>query len=167
MTRSYHKVFANAATPCQLDKFRTIVLEGGAVSPQSYDATIAQNPLLYFYPNSEYIQGIAALKIPHPDYKLRVFQQAGQADQAERYTLELGWIVSLPAYRGQGIGKKLSTIICAENEVDLFATSRVDNFAMIKILRDLEFTQLGHSYVSIRADYDLSLYVRLGNSAER
>ena len=163
MTTSYHKILANAATPCQLDKFRTIVLEGGAVPPQSYDATIAQNPLLYFYPNSEDIQGIAALKIPHPDYKLRIFQQAGQADQAERYRYELGWIVSLPAYRGQGIGKKLSTIICTENEVDLFATSRVDNFAMIKILLDLGFIQLGHSYASIRAEYRLSLYVRSGN----
>jgi GNAT superfamily N-acetyltransferase len=167
MTPSYHKILANAATPCQLDKFRTIVLEGGAVPPQSYDATIIQNPLLYFYPNSEDIQGIAALKTPHPDYKQRIFQQAGALDQAVLYPFELGWIVSLPAYRGQGIGKKLSAIVCEENAVNLFATSRIDNFAMIKILQDLGFSQLGHSYSSIRAEYQLSLYVRSGNSTER
>lgn len=87
---------------------------------------------------------IAGLKQPRSENTAEVFVKAGCNVPPDSWRLELGWVFVSPTHRGAGFGRALCEQLLrpVENE-PVYATTRPDNSAMIRILESLGFKQTG------------------------
>lgn len=138
-------------------KFKKIVLSMGEVSEKSFDGLMAKNPIILFYPNTNKIEAVGALKIPYSSYKAKVFSKSKTDYNLTDFKYELGWIVSLNKKKGIG---KLITKVLSDERINIYSTVRVENIGMNKILKSLGFEKSGIEYKSKRGNYNNSLYVK-------
>nr|WP_293295869.1 hypothetical protein [Allomuricauda sp.] len=47
------------------NKFKKIVLSKGEVSEKTFDGLMQKNPIILFFPNTNVVKGVGALKIPN------------------------------------------------------------------------------------------------------
>jgi ribosomal protein S18 acetylase RimI-like enzyme len=127
----------------EIESFKSIVLDAGEVSANSFDGLVLKNPMLCYYPSISNIKAVGALKVPNRTYKKRMFATAGYEEIIEHYDYELGWIVCIEEHRGQGIGRKVTELLCSVKNMGIYATVREKNTAMLGILKDLNFQKLG------------------------
>jgi ribosomal protein S18 acetylase RimI-like enzyme len=93
--------------------------------------------------------GGAALKNPRDSYRQKVATRAAAEIGRSDYPLELGWIAVDGAFRGRGLAKGLvGKAIEASEGRGLFATTRADNTAMLRVLEAAGFSLLGRPYAS-------------------
>lgn len=148
---------ANQFSAAELDTFKKIVLQADQVKAETFDKLIAKNPQLLFYPNTIEPESVAALKIPNPEYKKKIFQQAQSKHDPNDFEYEMGWLVCLKP--GEGIGQKVASFL-AEKTDQIYASTRSDNQKMIHILEKIGFKKSGKDYPSERGGYELSLYIK-------
>lgn len=148
---------ANDFSDTEKRKFKEIVLSMGEVSEISFDGLMEKNPILLFYPNTENIEAIGALKVPNNSYKTKVFATSKSGLDNDEFEYELGWIVSLKQKKGIG---KLITKALSEYNSNIYATVRTENIGMNKILTSLGFRKTGVEYKSERGNYKNILYTK-------
>lgn len=111
------------------------------------------------YAAGDALAAVAALKAPGERYRDEVFEKADARVSPVGYELELGWVFVLPAHRGNRIAESLCRRLLERVPTSrVFATTRPDNAAMIRILLALGFAQVGEPYP--RRDEQLSLFLR-------
>jgi len=138
-------------------KFKEIVLSMGEVSENTFDGLIEKNPIILFYPNTNEIEAVGALKIPHKRYKTKVFNKSKTEFESTEFEYELGWIVSLNQEKGIG---KLVTKLLSEFKPKIYSTVRTKNIGMNKIMNSLGFEKTGIEYKSERGNYYNFLYLK-------
>ena len=146
-------------TPQALADFEQLVIEGGAVDPQGLAQRIRQaSHLLFLRTIDGQLVGVGALKDPRPAYRRRVFTAARATVPAERYPVELGWVVVAKSHQGQQLSTRIvgELLTLAKNK-NIFATTRADERIM-SFASDYGFEINGKSYPSGRG-YDLVLYL--------
>ncbi len=151
------------ATEAELDSFVALVTEGGEVAPGLRQRVEAASVLGLLRYNKKII-GTAALKKPITAYRLGVFEKAG-LDTAEKYPLELGWIYVAPQHRGKKRTRPLlEAVVSRAKQKGVYATTRVSNEAMRKILLLLRFAPIGVPFDSQQNPGEqLQLYGRIEN----
>src|SRR5215472_6651052 len=145
--------------PQDLADFERLVIEGDAVDPQGLAQRIRQaSHLLFLRKIGGQLVGAGALKHPRPAYRHRVFTAAGATEPAERYPVELGWIVVAKSHQGQQLSTRIvgELLTLAKNK-NIFATTRADERIM-SFATDYGFKINGQPYPSGRG-YDLVLYL--------
>ncbi len=146
-------------TPQALTGFEQLVIEGGAVDPQGLAQRIRKaSHLLFLRTIDGQLVGVGALKHPRPAYRHRVFIAARATVPAERYPVELGWVVVAKSHQGQQLSARIvgELLTFAKNK-NIFATTRADERIM-SFASDYGFEINGKPYPSGRG-YDLVLYL--------
>ena len=146
----------------ELTAFKELVNSGGAIDPDGLTERIHRAFQLFFLRTSAgELAAIAALKRPYPDYRTGVFRKARSIFAPDAYTLELGWVVVAPAYRGQRLPHRIiSELLPRAGNEPVFATTREDKHAMQYALGECGFQRNGDPYPSEGESYNLILYVR-------
>lgn len=149
-----------ACTEDERRAFARLVRQGFASAPESLHRRIRDATWLAFYHVADdTLAAVAALKSPDEHYREDVFKKADATVSATDYALELGWVFVVPAHRGNRIAEHLCRQLLARvPAAGVFATTRPDNRAMIRILRALGFTRVGKPYA--RRDETLILFLR-------
>jgi GNAT superfamily N-acetyltransferase len=148
-------------TPIELEEFAALVRAGGEVESAGLDDRVKRARALLCLTEQGCTKGIAALKSPSARYTKRVFQKAQAAAVASEFKLELGWVFVLPSARGAGLAHEL--VVAALGVADgcaLFATTRSDNVAMLKVLKAHDFVSHGKVFASQRGDHHIVLLLR-------
>lgn len=140
--------------------FAQLVRKGFRASLETLAHRVITAECLAFHarPDSPMI-AISALKSPSIEYRKDAFQKAGARNDPAKYEQELGWVYVLPDYRGHQIGQQLcSRLVERSPSSSLFATTRVENARMARILDSLDFHRVGQPYQ--RRNEVLVLYCR-------
>jgi hypothetical protein len=140
-----------------ISQFRKILVEAEEVDPIAFKGLLEKNPILSFYPNTENIGAIGALKIPNRNYRSGVFKKAKSSLNPIDYPFELGWIVSVT--KNSGYGKRITQLL-SNYPSNIYATVREENKIMIKILTQCNYTKSGVPFLSSRGNYNICLYVK-------
>ncbi|QXP78802.1 MULTISPECIES: hypothetical protein [Winogradskyella] len=140
------------------NKFKEIVLSMGEVSENTFDGLMRKNPVILFYPNTNNIEAVGALKVPNKSYKTKVFDHSKTEFESVDFEYELGWIVSLKQKKGIG---KLITEVLSEFKPKIYSTVRTENIGMNKIMNSLGFEKTGIEYKSERGNYNNLLYIKI------
>ena len=145
----------------ELQNFAALVLAGGEVTEVGLEARIKKAEVLIFLAQDNCLKGIAAVKNPGQYYKNRVFSKAQASIEANELQSELGWVFVLPSSRRAGFSHKLvKAALAATSGRAIFATSRLDNAPMHKVLKAHGFSSQGKAYASTRGKQKLVLFVR-------
>jgi hypothetical protein len=148
----------NECTKQELHDFYSLVLTGSEVTSVGLMNRIKEAKLLAMYYDSDKVVSVRAIKTPNISYKENIFAKAGVEELSMKYHYESGWSYTLPEYRKSG----LSTILYKEllkRESHVYATTRTDNPAIIKILQDkLNFIKIGQPYRG-NGNYTIQLWV--------
>lgn len=139
----------------EITKFKKILINEGEVIELTLDRLIKNDSILLFYPDTNNIKAIGALKIPLESYKSDIFTKSKSHLKPDDFNFELGWIVVLE--RGKGIGTKIVKLLSEYNE-KIYSTVRKENKGMNHILTKIGFEKTGKSYNSKRGDYKINLY---------
>lgn len=108
---------------------------------------------------------VAALKNPFPSYRRGIFEKARSPLQAADFPLEFGYAVTDKRCRRRGHGRSLMRKALELAQVQgVYATVRLDNKGMQKILEDHGFKRSGGEYGSTNRDAALVLFVKAGMS---
>jgi RimJ/RimL family protein N-acetyltransferase len=101
---------------------------------------------------------VAALKSPSDDHRAGIFAAAAATSHVSECQLDLGWVFVDPAFRCKGIGIHLCRALMRRvPERCVFATTRSDNAAMMRILDTLGFERAGRPFR--RRDEELVLFL--------
>lgn len=151
-------------TAAELKDFQALVLAGGEVTSVGLAARIKKAEVLLFLEQGGCLKGIAAVKNPEKNYKEGVFKKAQATVKPNHFLFEPGWVFVLPSSRGAGFSHKLvQAALSAVSGQPIFATSRVDNAAMHKVLKAHGFSCHGKPYASERSKQQLRLFIRDGD----
>jgi ribosomal protein S18 acetylase RimI-like enzyme len=149
-----------ACTEAERREFARLVRQGFAPVTEPLDGRIRDAACLAFhYAAGDALGAVAALKAPDERYRHDLFEKADARISAADCRLELGWVFVVPAHRGNRIAERLCRLLLARVPgSSVFATTRTNNHAMIRILLALGFTRVGQPYP--RRDEALALYLR-------
>ncbi len=143
-----------------LADFEKLVTEGGAVNPEGLAERIRNASRLLFLrtPDNQLIAA-GALKHPGPEYRNKVFADARATVSADKYPIELGWVVVAKSHQGRRLSTRIvgELLSFARNE-NIFATTRADE-RVLSFAFDCGFKINGKPFPSGRG-YDLVLYLR-------
>ncbi len=143
----------------ELSTFERLILEAGEVEPGGLLRRIKSAHKLIFIEIENECVSVGAIKIPSEDYKNRVFLKAGVADEKVNYQYELGYLYTLPDFRGHGAGSLLMESACEALHGDsCFATAREENTKVHHLFSKASFLRLGQVYQSDRGNYYLGLF---------
>ena len=145
----------------ELSSFKARILEGGEVEAAGFAVRLRLARVLAFGMAGDCVAAVAALKSPLRTYRERVFAKAAVADQTTSSDLELGWIFVAPEFRLRGLAARMVVEILGRyGQATIFATSRVDNVGMHKVLEANGFGRTGVPYKSERGRQELVLFLR-------
>ncbi len=131
----------------EIHGFKNRVIEGGEVIQNGLEMRIDDAHLLGFCFEGNTLVGIAALKRPNDGYRDDVFAKAKSSYDAASFNREVGWAFTDDRYRKRGVCSKiLRELMEASKDQDVFATSRVTNQGVHKMLGSLGFIQGGSAY---------------------
>ncbi|HEX5037720.1 MAG TPA: GNAT family N-acetyltransferase [bacterium] len=153
-------------SPGEIDGFCRIVLGEGQVSRERFEKRVRKARLLAFLTDSDGgdVIAAAAVKRPDPGYQKEVFGKADVSGFENKTALELGWVVVSPAHQRNGhCGRLVEAVLQDLESEDLYATSKVDNLPMHKVLGRFGFLKVGRSYVSKNRSGEIALFVRLSS----
>lgn len=132
------------ASPEFLQEIFNLVQSGGQVR---LDDTILQKQIsrtryIAVYIDGGAIKACAAIKRPQKKYLEKVFTKTDQLPILGRYYFELGYCVTLPDYRGKGIGESLvRQLELKMSAYNLWATTHTE--AMKHIFKKRGWTGMG------------------------
>lgn len=149
-----------ACTAGECRDFARLVRQGFEGSDDGLTDRIEKAHLLAFhYVTGERLAAVAALKAPGERYRSDVFEKAGVAASSGDYQFELGWVYVVPSHRGKQVAEGLcrQLLSCVPTS-RVFATTRISNAFMIKILLSLGFERAGKPY--LRRNDKLIVFLR-------
>lgn len=112
--------------------------------------------------------GVAALKVPNPNYRQNTFSKAKTALSPEQFPDELGWVFIHEAYRGRKISYRLVQELIATSHSNIYATSRSLNANMHRTLERAGFSRYGSEFLSdMNSGEKLMLFARFRNNLRR
>jgi RimJ/RimL family protein N-acetyltransferase len=139
----------SACSESELRAFEELLHKGGAGSTTGLGARIRRARILSFADRDGQLAGIAAIKAPPPGYGEKVFTSAGVGAEAPNFNLELGWVLTDAAFRGQGIASALCTgLLTRLGPAGVFATTLSHNAGMLAILAKSGFRPVGNTFTS-------------------
>lgn len=143
-----------------LSKILLLIKNGGAV-PHMTLQNLQHNCNKIFYINqNDEIISTGALKNDRPLYRNNVFYKASFAEKFTTY-MELGYVATSSCHLQQGFAKAIcKKIIQNFPNINIFATTKIDNVGMQKILTELGFIVQGNSYQSLHGDYNINLLIK-------
>lgn len=144
----------------ELDEFERLVRLGFEGSDDTLSIRVrAAHRLAFRVDHDVGVVAIAALKRPRPEFTAEVFSKAGCSVAPDDWRRELGWVFVAPPHRKAGYGRTLCEQLLRQlgNE-PVYATTRPDNSAMIRILESLRFEQHGGPFMGRRET--LLVYLR-------
>lgn len=145
----------------ELDNFVSLVILGDQVNEHGLKQRIKRAELLGFWYEKNVLVGTTGLKRPYRSYKEKVFKEADFSQTSNKYNLEIGWVFVKKEHRKKQIGANLVQEI---NEVckdqNVFATTRINNTAMQKILKRNGFRKVGHQYEGTKEGEFVELFIR-------
>jgi ribosomal protein S18 acetylase RimI-like enzyme len=158
-----------ACTEAELREFARLVRDGFQGSDDTLPIRMRAAKLLGFvYSSGGELAAIAGLKAPHIQYRSEVFKKAEAGVSPTPYSLELGWVLVVPTYRGNRVSEDLCRqLLAAVPTSAVFATTRPTNSPMIAILRSLGFSQAGKPYPRPDRCEELALFLRSRFPIER
>lgn len=141
----------------QLRMFARIVADGGEVSTDGLWQRIQRAAYVCLLTVDDKPAGVGALKVPTLSHRGTIEEYSGYS--LEECSLELGWIVVLPQYRG----RKLSAVIAKAllnraGSNGVFCTVRADNLAIQLACRALGFVERGDRWPGMRGMLGLGIY---------
>jgi len=155
-------VISRSPRQCTAEERATLValvVKGGEVKERYAVRGIDHADTLVWVRDESGIYGIAAIKNPTMGHRDDVFKSAGIAERSSDFALEFGYAFVEESRRGQGDGRDLMiAAMKALGKRAAFATARVANDKITKILGHNDFEVLGHEYPS---DDDPSRLLRL------
>jgi RimJ/RimL family protein N-acetyltransferase len=144
----------------EIEDFFLLVKKGGEVGLHGLVERIERAKYLAFHYEQDELVGIVGLKRPSENYKNKVFRNAGVPKEGKKYSLEIGWAYTDRSYRSKGICTILVQKILEKFESESFyATVRIDNVAMHKVLKKTGFKGIGKLYQGRTNNY-IQLFVR-------
>lgn len=165
-------LFATAAdaptafSDAQIDAFAGLVVSEGEVDAHQLRERIENSRALVMIYDDAILVGTAAIKNPGPEYRNGVFEKAKSTQLASSHPIELGYVVVAKSHRGLKLSWRLADAALPFVGPDpIFATTRVDNIAMNRVLPARGFISSGGPYESIEhPGSHIRLYVRRGQS---
>jgi predicted GNAT family N-acyltransferase len=131
-----------------VDAFVTLVSSASEVAKRGLSDRVAQARTLIMLYRHDGLIGTAAIKIPNGGYRKYVFTKA-QVTLPKDNPLELGWIAVDEAHRGQRLARVLvAKAMETLGGAPVYATTRTDNLAMLRILPNYGFAPVGRPYAS-------------------
>lgn len=150
----------NDCSKAELENFKAFVLEGGEVSADGLETRIKKAESLLFLTQDGSLTGIAAVKNPERKYKQKVFKKAQANIEANQFLFELGWVFVLPSSRGAGFSHRLvEDALSVVSGQPIFATSRLNNMPMHRVLEAHGFFRHGKGYASRRSNQQVVLFI--------
>lgn len=148
-------------TDAEIAEFMAFVLAGEEVTQHGLEARVRSAFKLGFLREMQCLVGIAALKCPSKEYRMRIESASGTQIESSKFPYEFGWAFILPSARGKRYSSLITSAVLADAGSDgVFATSRADNHFMHSTLRRLGFLSSGKSYPSNRGAHELQLFIR-------
>jgi GNAT superfamily N-acetyltransferase len=139
------------ATPDELEKidkqqladFATFVRKAGEATASQVKSAKCLVQL-----HCDRLIGTAALKTDK-DYRSGCFEKAGLAELADKFPLELGYVVVEPTLRGRGLSHlAVAAALSRREKAGVYATSNLLNLAMHKVLESRGFIRAGVPWAS-------------------
>ena len=127
--------------------FQKMVEEGGEVDPRGLLERVKAAYLLAYVAYEDRLIGVGAIKRPADSYVQYVSDRSGY--DLKGYFAELGWIYISTAERKRGLAYRISEKLCESYGSPMFATTRIDNIGMQRILGKLGFAKKGRQYDSV------------------
>jgi hypothetical protein len=151
----------NSLSESELRDFIALVRSGGEVSTAILEHNVRTAESLLTAHDAKGLLGVAALKRPALSYRNRIADKSGVRLELELFPLELGYVFITPIARRLGLATKLCDLALKERDgVGVFATTRVANATMARVLQKVGFEARGRSYISGRGKYELQLFLR-------
>jgi hypothetical protein len=142
----------------ELKNFLRFVLQGGQVRPEGLVERVKRAAWLGFGIVDDVLVSVAAVKVPDDLYRDRVFTNAESVEDKAEFKLEFGWVFTLPAFEGKGLGSGLAHLLLDELSESIFATTSVNNLTMQAILQRRHFYSSGNPFPG--RDEEKVLYLR-------
>jgi predicted GNAT family N-acyltransferase len=145
----------------EIQAFVKVAAKGEEVEAQDIGRGAGRAAALLWIADNSGPVAVAALKTPFESYKIRVFSKAGVSARHQEFALELGYVYVEKTHRKQGLGEKLvQAAIALEGHQNIYATTRIDNQSMQRILQRNRFLAIGSTYLSERNGSRLLLFGR-------
>lgn len=145
----------------ELKEFTNIVLKGGEVTQAGlFDRVKRAEKLIFAYDENEKLIGVSAIKKPLDSYKYKVFSKSNNLDIMDKYDFELGWVFVNGTNRGSHVGSNMVEYIINNFHGKIFATTRLTNTPMQKILNKYGFEIVGDSYPSLNNPDEIVVMVK-------
>lgn len=156
-----------ACTDGELEEFAHLVRQGFASADERLPGRIRNARWLGLHRNDAgVLTALAAIKSPGDARRAETFAQAGAGLSPAECTHELGWVFVVPAERGKGIATELcQRLLERVPGVPVFATTRVNNDTMRRILVTLGFVRRGGAFPWHGQDH--LLFVRTGSTPQK
>jgi hypothetical protein len=130
----------------ELDEFQQLVIRGGEIDPDDLTFRLKNADRLAFVLEDGAIIAVGAIKNPTERHKNDISRKS-KIDLA-LYQKELGYISVEPGHGKRGLGSSIVRELLATVRGPIFATSRVNNEGIRKILTKNQFTIQGDSWFS-------------------
>ncbi len=134
-------------TTNELKQVHDLILKGEEVNAKTLSDRFAESACIAFFKDDNLVVATATIKKPLDSYKTKVFTKSKSDLSIEDYSFELGYVMVDEKYRKDKLASRLCRELCRIFlSKKLFATTRVDNYAMQSILRKNYFIKIGEQY---------------------
>lgn len=155
------------ATPKQIETMYDLITSGGQIKlkPEILLKQINACKYLGFIDSNTHLSNneeatvfaCAAIKTPQASYLKKVFDHAHASEEANNFTHEIGYCVTLPEHTGKGYCRSLIYyLLHSMRQQNIFATTQSD--AMRHIFLELGFTKLGDTHIT-EDNHKIDLFV--------
>lgn len=146
-TISYEMIASESAEKATIEEIIRVVVAGGAVKEHDVRKRIVRKGVKLAIARCDaQIVGVAALKKPDEDYLGKVIGRAEAPIVSDGYPHELGYVSVSEAFKGNGIGPKLCTMMMEKaGNAGVFATTSAEKM-YITMLPQLGFKIVGNTW---------------------
>lgn len=130
----------------ELDKFETLVVKGGEIDPDDLRSRILNADYLAYVLDNDQIVATGAIKNPTESHKSYITVRS-KIDLSS-YKKELGYISVESSHREQHLASRITKELLNKVAGSIFATSRVDNVPIHRVLSKYNFMLSGGPWFS-------------------
>jgi len=135
-----------ALTPKQMAEVVCLVESGGEVRAKDLAHNLSRCHLIGTTVQDDATVCVAAIKRPASHYVQKIAKQSEYALHSAG--AEFGYVVTHPDFRSRKLAGELSNALLSSYPGSVFATCRLDNIGIIKILSRNGFAHVGKPYPS-------------------
>lgn len=148
-------------TEIEIQQILTLIKKGGEVDNEKLPTRFAKSKQIAFFDNEKEIIAVAAIKKPKQSYIQKISKKSNLILELENYNLEIGYVMVDENFRGQQLASKLcDKLIDLNKDEFIYATTKVQNCSMKKILLKNNFNRIGTQYLNEKKDAFLEVYIK-------